>query len=121
MGFYYEKDLRIAELERENVQLKEALGAIEEFVVEERRRALRDTAPIESPRCTCEVITDEGNGQEGHSTGCPTLARAALREEGADIADAARTKALWESRTDSTGSDKGFVKIDSVALREEGK
>jgi hypothetical protein len=49
------------------------------------------------------------------------VARAALSEEGADIADAARTKALWDSRTDSDGSDKGFVKIDSVTLREEGK
>lgn len=23
--------------------------------------------------CTCDIVTDEGNGQEGHKTGCPTI------------------------------------------------
>jgi len=26
--------------------------------------------------CTCEVVTDEGNGQRGHKTGCPVLTSA---------------------------------------------
>jgi hypothetical protein len=45
----------------------------------------------------------------------------AQREDREDAADAVQTKALWESRTDSTGSDKGFVKITDVQLRAQRK
>jgi len=58
---------------------------------------------------------------------CAFPARAALRglapaEDTEDVADAERTRALWESRTDTvSGSDKGFVKVVMNAPAEQPK
>lgn len=86
-------------------------------------RALREGREVPGIKRRCEVTCHNVRGEDARAAELKAeVERAELakrsEENREDAADAARTKALWESRTDSTGSDKGFVRIDSVTQAE---
>ena len=89
---------------------------------ENHYRAERAEARVRTLEEALRLKCDEYKMHDpGWCAACDSARAALAGEDREDAADAARTKALWESRTDSTGSDKGFVKIDSVTLAGEVK